>query len=33
VAASVLASHGFADVSDVLGGYDAWSVETAHSSR
>jgi rhodanese-related sulfurtransferase len=24
VAASVLAAHGFIDVSDLLGGYEAW---------
>jgi len=29
VGASVLAAHGFGDVSDVLGGYEAWRAETA----
>jgi len=28
VAASVLVAHGFSDVSDVLGGYEAWRAET-----
>ena len=25
IAASTLAAHGFSDVSDLLGGYDAWA--------
>lgn len=29
VAASVLRAHGFADVSDVLGGYQAWKARAA----
>jgi glyoxylase-like metal-dependent hydrolase (beta-lactamase superfamily II)/rhodanese-related sulfurtransferase len=32
VAASVLASRGFHDVSDVLGGFEAWRAETAHAA-
>jgi rhodanese-related sulfurtransferase len=33
IAASVLAAHGFADVSDLLGGYDAWVARRAATSR
>jgi glyoxylase-like metal-dependent hydrolase (beta-lactamase superfamily II)/rhodanese-related sulfurtransferase len=32
VAASVLASKGFADVSDVLGGFEAWRAETVDAA-
>ena len=32
VAASVLASRGFTDVSDVLGGFEAWRAETADAA-
>ncbi len=32
VAASVLAGHGFTDVSDVLGGFEAWRAETADAA-
>jgi glyoxylase-like metal-dependent hydrolase (beta-lactamase superfamily II)/rhodanese-related sulfurtransferase len=32
VAASVLASRGFSDVSDVLGGFEAWRAETADAA-
>jgi len=28
VAASLLRNHGFADVSDILGGYQAWAATT-----
>ena len=32
VAVSLLATHGFTDVSDVLGGFEAWRTEVAGSS-
>ena len=32
IAASVLAGHGFADVSDLLGGYDAWAGRDGSAS-
>jgi len=32
IAASLLAAHGFADVSDLLGGYDAWAASAIPAS-
>ena len=32
VGASVLRAHGFTDVSDLLGGYGAWSLAQARAS-